>query len=214
LSAEELFEGVECVVLGADVEDRLVLVVAQLEVFFRAVEVLDEHVDVVVLKGVVERQVSVEVLDVGAGADLVNDWVLLVDTHDMFDSLSLEVLLSTRLEELIIAGEPVENVFISVPGADKEHILTQVVRFLQRLVLVFLEDFEHFDILGLDGDKEWELALEIRLHALFGAHLEQFSSEVMLARPRSDVERRVSLECVAAGEDVQIGEHFRVEQVI
>ena len=49
LAAHELLKRIQRVVLGADVEDRLVLVVSQLEVLLRAVEVLLEHGHIIVL---------------------------------------------------------------------------------------------------------------------------------------------------------------------
>lgn len=174
LAAEQLLEGVKGVMFGADVENCLVLVVPQLEVLLRAVEVLDQHVHIIVLQCVVKWQVAIEVFDIGSGADFVDDGVLLVDADDVLHSLTFEVLHTARLKELIVACEPVEDILITILGTDEKHILSQVVRLLKRLVLVLVaEDFEHLHVLGLHCSKERELSLKVRLQALLWAHLKQ-----------------------------------------
>lgn len=141
--------------------------------------------------------------------------MLFVDADDVLHSLTLEVLHTARLEELIVACEPVEDILIAVLGADEKHILSQIVRLLQRLELVLVaEDFEHLHVLGLHCSKERELSLEVRLQALLWAHLKQPAHEIVLTGPRGHVHGSIALKSISAREDVQVREHLRVEQVV
>ena len=148
--------------LRANVEDGFVLVISQLEVLLRAMEVFFQHGYVVVLECVVERKVAVVVDDVGSRADLVNDRQLLLHANDVLDRLSLVVLHAAGLEELVVAAEPVENVLVAVPRALKQWVLSQVVTLLESLILVLGEQFKHLQILHLSRQGNRIMALIVR----------------------------------------------------
>ena len=65
----------------------------------------------------------------------------------MLNSLPLVVLGTTSQEELVITAEPIEDVFVSIPGTFKERVFSVAVSHLQTLVLVLLEDFKHLEVL-------------------------------------------------------------------
>ncbi len=112
---------------GTYVKDSFILVVAQLEVLLRAVEVLFEHWHIVLLQSVVQWQVAIVVNNVGPWSDFIYDWVLLVDADDVLNGLPFVVLGTTCLEEFIVTAEPVENILVTVPGTLKKRILSKVV---------------------------------------------------------------------------------------
>ena len=233
VSVKQLLQRVQGIVFRTHVEHRLVLVVPQLEVLFSAREVLLEHGNIVVLERVEDGQVSVEVADVWPGSDLVHDRELLVDAHDVLDCLSLEVLHSTRLEKLVVAGEPVEDVFVAVASTFEQGVLPEVVLLQKSFVLELCENLEHFFILALHGHEEGALSFEIGLHAEAGTleivlrlvlkgHFGAFNAageqtlfafvrserkkqfhEIKLACPDSYVERGVTSERISTVEDIQ-----------
>ena len=170
---QELLQGLKCIVLGANVEDCLVLVIAQVEVVTRAVEVLLQHGHIVVAQGVVQGQVAVVVHDVGSGADLINDRVLLVYAYDVLNGLTLVVLHATRFEKLVAAAEPIEDVLVAVASAFEKWVLTKVVTLLECLIPVLLEDLEHRHVLALNSREEGRVSLEIGLHALLRSLIEK-----------------------------------------
>ena len=153
-------------------EDGLVLVVAQLEVFFRAMEVLFEHGHVIFLQSVVQGQVAIVILYVRSGSNLIDDRQLLLNADNMFDSLTLEVLHATRLEELVVTAEPIEDVFKTVTGTFKQWILSQVVSKLERLKLITSKDLEHIKVLLLSRDKDRCVSFEISRETFFGLYNE------------------------------------------
>lgn len=108
-------------------ENCLVLVVTEFEVVPGLVEIFFEHGYIIVLQCVIQGQVAVIVANVGSGADLIDDWVLFVDAHDMLNCLSFEVLLAASLEKLVATREPVEDVFVAVAGALKQGVLSKIV---------------------------------------------------------------------------------------
>ena len=208
LATHKLLECIKGVVLSADVEDGLILVIPQLEVLFCAVEILFQHGNVIVLQCVVEGQVTVVVADVGARPDLIDNRVLLADADNMLNSLAFVVLLTTGLEELVATGEPVEDVLVAIAGTDEKRVLTKVVHLLECLVFVLLKDFKHLHVLGLHSNEKRALAFEIRLHALIRAHGKKLLSQLMLTRSGSHVKWCVTFESITAIEDVKIGECF------
>lgn len=162
-AAYELLESINSVMLCADMEHGLVLVVSQLEVFLRAVEILLEHGHIIVLQSVVEGQVAVVVGDIGSRSNFINNRVLHLDTDDVLDGLAFIVLLATSLKEFVAASKPVEDVFIAVASADEKRVLTQVVLLLKGLVLVLFEDLKHLHVLSLNCYKKRALTHKVRL---------------------------------------------------
>lgn len=194
-------------------ENGLILVVAQFEILCRAVEVLFQHWHIVVLQSVVDRQVAIEVTDVGPGSDLVHDGVLLVDADDVLDRLSFEVLLTPSFEEFVRPREPVEDVFVAVAGTLEQRILSKIILLGKCLILVLSEDLEHLHVLGLDGSEEGAVSLEVGLHALFWSHLEELLREVELPGPGCHMQGRVSSDTISAIEDVQVGEQLLIKKI-
>jgi len=184
------------------VEDCLVFVVAQFEVLSGAVEVLLEHGNIVVRQSVVEGQIAIVIADVRSWADLVNNWMLLVNAYDVLDCLSLEVLLASRLEELIAARKPVKDVLVSVASALEQGVFTQVVLLHECFILISFIDLEHLHVLSLDRCRERVLSLKVWLQTLFRTHLVKFLGKVVLAGPACNVQWRVTLESISAVEDV------------
>ena len=132
------------------------------------------------MQGVVERQVAIVVANVGPGTDLIYDGVLLVDADYMLNRLSLEVLLASSLKEFIAAGKPIEYVFVAITGALEKRILPKVIFFAKRLILIRLKYLEHLHILGLNGNRNGIVSLEVRLHTFLRSHIEQFLYQAML----------------------------------
>lgn len=148
--------------LRANVENCLILVVAQFEILLSAMEVLFEHGHVVVLKCVVKWQVPVVVDDIRSWSNFINDRQLLLNANYVLNRLSLVVLHATSLEELVITAEPVKYVLIAVPRAFKEWVLSQVVALFEGLKLVLSEKLKHLQILHLSGKENWIMTFEIR----------------------------------------------------
>ena len=90
-------------------------------------EVFFKHRNIVLLQSVVQWQIAIVVNYVRPWTDLINDWMLLVDAHDVLDGLTLVVLGASRLEKLVVATEPIENVLISVTSTFEKWIFTKVV---------------------------------------------------------------------------------------
>ena len=90
-------------------------------------EVFFKHRNIVLLQSVVQWQIAIVVDYVRPWTDLINDGMLLVDAHDVLDGLTLVVLGASRLEKLIVATEPIENVLVAVTGTFEKWIFTKVV---------------------------------------------------------------------------------------
>jgi len=120
-------------------ENCLKLVVAKLEIILGSVEVLFKHGHIIVLEGVVQRQIAIVVYDIRSWADLINDGELFLHADDVLNSLSLVVLHATGLKELIVPAEPVENVLVSISCTLKQRVLSKVIPFLERFILEFGE---------------------------------------------------------------------------
>lgn len=73
----------------------------------------------------------------------------------MFYRLPLIVLLPSCFKKLIASNEPIEYFLISVSCTLKKRILTVPVLDRQTLVLVILEQFKQFHVLGLSCKEEW-----------------------------------------------------------
>ncbi len=200
--------------LGTDVENCLILVVTELEVVSGLVEVFFKHGYIIVLQGVIQRQVAIIVANVGSGADLINDWVLLVDAHDMLNCLSFEVLLATSLEKLVATREPVEDIFVAVAGALKQGVLSKIVFFAQCFVFIGRKDLEHLHILGLNGACQRIMTLKVRLEAFLGAHCKKFLSKTVHSLSACKMERSVSIEGISTGKDVEIWEGLSIHQIV
>ena len=168
-------------------------------------EVLLKHGDIVVLQGVVQRQVPVVIKDVRPWSDLVHDWVLLIDADDVLNGLTLIVLLAPSLEEVVVSGEPVEDCLVAVPSAFKERVFTKVVLLRKRLVLVLTEYLEHLKVLHLSGEEDGGLSFEVCQQTLLRPQLEEFHRQLFVAHPHSQVQWDVSFKRVFT-EQVQVGE--------
>ena len=126
--SKDQFERLDRVVLGGNVENGLVLVVPQLETSLGHVaEVFLYHWLIILLQAIVQRKRAIVVDRVKPGSDFVDQFMLLVQTDDMLDSLACVVLLASCLEELIVTTEPVEHLLVAVPRAFKQWVLTEVV---------------------------------------------------------------------------------------
>lgn len=163
VAAEELLKGLQGVILGTHVQHSLILVVPQIEVLTRAVEVLLKHRYIVVLESVVEGKVAVVVEDVGSWLDLVHDRVLFVDAHDVLNRLPLVVLLATSHEESVIPTEPIEDVFVTISCTLKQGVLSEVVLKLgvKSIVFVFFENLEHLHVFILGRKEDGRVSLEV-----------------------------------------------------
>ena len=117
-------------------EDSLILVVAELEVFLRGWEDFRQCRDVIVLQSVIQWQVSVVVSCVWPWLDFVNNASLLVDAGNVLDRLSLVILLATSHVERVVFTEPVEDVLIAESSAFEERILAVTVFLLEGLASV------------------------------------------------------------------------------
>lgn len=195
-------------------EDGLKLIISQLKVFFGAMEVFFEHGYVIILQGVVEGKVAIVVEDVGSWADLINDWQLHFHAYDMLNSLSLIVLHATSLEEFIVSSEPVEYVLISIPCAFEKRVLTKVVTLFKRFILVLGENLEHLQILLLCCDVDTVMSFVVRSETLVVVKLVEFGSYFMLARAYSDMQWKITLNCVLAVQKIQGGERLSIKQEV
>ena len=144
-------------------------------------EVFFKHRNIVLLQSVVQWQIAIVVDYVRPWTDLIDDGMLLVDAHDVLDGLTLVVLGASRLEKLVVATEPIEDVLISVTSTFEKWILAKVVALRKGLVLVLRKDLEHFHILTLNRDIERRVSLEVRLHALFRSHLKELLNQIDIA---------------------------------
>ena len=129
--------------LRTDVENRLILVITQLEVLFGAVEVFFEHGDIVVGQSVINGKITVIVYNVRPWSNLINNLQLHMNANHMLNRLPLIVLLSSCLEEFIISAEPIEYGLVTIPSAFEKRIFTKVVSHLQSIVLFIGEYLEH-----------------------------------------------------------------------
>ena len=200
--------------LGTDMEHSLILVVSQLKVLFRRMEVFFKHRNIVLLQSVVQWQIAIVVDYVRPWADLIDDGMLLVDAHDVLDGLALVVLGATCLKELIVAAEPIENVLVAVTSTFEKWIFTKVVALRKGLVLVLCKDLEHFHILTLNGNIERRVSLEVRLHALFRSHLKQLLDQVDITDSHGHMQWCVTFHRVPTPKQVQVRELFSVHQVV
>ena len=126
-----------------------------------------EHSHIVVLKSVVKREVAVIVNDVRPWSDLVDNGMLHVDAYDVLNSLSFEVLVTSRSKEFVVTYEPTENFLMSISCALKQRVLTKIVLALKSFKLVIGKDLEHLKVFALCSDKDRSLALEIGCQAAF-----------------------------------------------
>ena len=195
-------------------ENCLVFVVAKFEVLLGAVEVLFEHWNIIVLQSVVEGQIAIVIADVRSWADLINNGMLLVHAYYVLNRLSLEVLLTSCLKELIAAREPVKDVLVSVASALKQGVFTKVVLLLKCFILMLFKDLEHLHVLSLNCSRERVLSLKVGLQTLLRTHFKNSFNKVVLTCPACNVKWCVSLESISAVEDVQIGEHVLCEQEV
>lgn len=101
-------------------KDRLPLVVAELKTLLGSPgkEFLD-HLDVILLQTIIQRQASVIVSSVQSRPNFINQLELLVKTHDVFDRLPLVVLLATSFVEFVVPDEPIINSLVTISGAFK-----------------------------------------------------------------------------------------------
>ena len=189
---------------GTDVEDRFVFVVAKVEVILNIfVEVLDQHWHVILLQGVEEGQVSVVVNSVGSWSDLVHDWVLFVDAYDMLNGLALVVLGASGLEELIVTAEPIEDLFVSIPGALKEWVLSVLVSDLETLEFEVLEDVEHLHVLHACGNKDSVLSIVVPGETMLWLELKYLPHQVIVLVLDCNMHWCVSIVGVLA-EEIQV----------
>ena len=170
---EDLHQGLNGIMLGTDMEDCLVLVVAKLEELLWTVEelVFFEHGDVIVGQGVVDGQVAIVIWNIRSRSNLIYNVMLLIDANNVLYRLPLVVLTAACLEEFVVATEPIEDVFIAVSGTDKQRILTKVVPHLKRIIFLFSEDLEHIDVFILSGNKDGIMSLEVLEEASIGVEV-------------------------------------------
>ena len=200
--------------LGANMEHSLILVVSKLKVLFRTVKVFFKHRNIVLLQSVVQWQIAIVVNYVRPWTDLIDDGMLLVDAHDMLDGLALVVLGASRLEKLVVATEPIENVLVAVTGTFEKWIFTKVIALRKGLVLVLRKDLEHFHILTLNRDIERRVSLEVRLHALFRSHLKELLDQIDITDPHGHMQWCITFHRVPTPKQVQVWELFSVHQVV
>ena len=205
----ELFQGVEGVVFGADVEDCLPFVVSKIEEVVGAVEVIHkvrlEHSHIVVLKSVVKREVAVIVNDVGPWSDLVDNGVLHVDAYNMLNSLSFKVLVTSRSKEFVVTYEPTENLLMSISCTLKQRILTKIVLALKSFKLIVSKDLEHLKVFALSSDEDGSLALEIGCQAAFRLQVVKSLDKLVITSPDGSMKRDITFDRILA-EDIEVGE--------
>ena len=200
--------------LCTHVEDCLVFVIAKFEVLFGAVEVLDEHINIVVLQCVIQRQVAVVIANIRPWSNFVHDWVLLHDADNVFNGLSFVVLLTTSSEKLIITTKPAKDLLISVTSTNKERILSQVVFLLQRFILEVCKYLQHLHVLLLHSNEQGVSAEVVWMQAPIRTHIKEVFGKLMLASTSSQVQWSVAVESISAVKDVNVRELVRIEQVV
>ena len=180
--------------LRANVENCLILVIAQLEVFLGTVEVLFEHGHIVVLQSVIQRQITIVIDDIRPRANLINDRQLFLHADDVLNSLTPVVLHATGLEKLIVSTEPVEDVLITISRTFKQRVFSKVVTFLQCLILILsvvilAEKFKHLQILHLSCKEDRIVSFEVWSQTLVFIQFEKFSCKCMILLSYSHMKR-------------------------
>ena len=172
-----------------------------------------EHSHIVVLKSVVKREVAVIVNDVGPWSDLVDNGVLHVDAYDVLNSLSFEVLVTSRSKEFVVTYEPTENFLMSISCALKQRVLTKIVLALKSFKLVIGKDLEHLKVFALCSDEDGSLALEIGCQAAFRLQVVKSLDKLVITSPDGSMKRDITFDSILA-EDIEFGEVLWLHQVV
>ena len=161
-------------------EHCLILVVTVFKVCFPLVEILLQHRNIILLKCVEERQVTIVINYIWSWLDLIDNLVLLVQTHDVLYGLPLIVLSSTSEEERVIPTEPIEYLLIAISCTLKERILTKSISHLKTLELEILEYLQHLQILVTSCQENRSLSIEISLQTFLWFHLKEFLDQLIV----------------------------------
>lgn len=123
------------------------------------------HLDIIIGDRVMNRQVSVIVLCVELGLNIVNKRRLALDANHVLDGLSLVILLASRLEEVVRTGKPSEHFDITISSAHEEHVLSEVVPHDDGVLLFALKELNNCQVLPLACAVERRPTVEIGKHA-------------------------------------------------
>lgn len=110
--------------LACNMENSFVFVVAKLEVRITILELLFNHLNVIICDRIVQRQGSVVVRSVRPRVDLIYNRVLLMHAYHMFNGAALIVLCAASFEEIVAAHKPSKDFLITVASALEQAIFT------------------------------------------------------------------------------------------
>ena len=121
-------------------ENGFVLEVSELKIGFTLGKVIQNHLVVVVCNCVMDREVTIVVLRIQFGFDVLNDIGFAFHADNVLYRLTLVVLLASGSEEVVRSLEPVENGDLALSGAHEQHVLTQAVLDNDSFSFLILKD--------------------------------------------------------------------------
>lgn len=136
------------------VENCLVFKVSEREVGLFLDEVLHDHLVIINGDGVVNGHITVVVFSIKLWPYIVHDTRFSGDANNMFDGLTLVVLLPSCLEKLIGSSKPVEQLHVAFSGANKKHILSEIVLDNDGPIFELFKNLKNWDAFPLTGNEE------------------------------------------------------------
>lgn len=201
------------VVLGGSMEDGLVLEIPQVKVGLSVREVFPHHLLIVVRDGVVQGQVAVVVLGVELWADLFDYACLACNADDVLDGMALVVLLPSGPVEVVGAAKPIEYLNVTLPCANKEHVLSQEILDHDGLGFPFLEDSEDIQVSPLARHEERGSALVVGMHAEIFIVLKYLLGDNCILLLAGNVEGSVTMDSVLRSQ-VKMLQESLVEELV